>query len=226
MKKLFIISLFAIIAQYSLSQNTQFGFEIYGGLSNYMDKYTELADHKFKMSYGGTLLVDFKLKEKMYLQSGLGYINNGNAFEFNDAHDVYGEPMDFESKGSTTQNYIIVPLNLRFTNLGKFKKLEIVAGLYYAYMLSSVERSKGYIDEGELIRWDTKRNQTKELENLNRHDLGLNAELHRKIATLGKLNINLGLYGKLGFLPTQKNNDYGYSNYSFGLKTIVRLKSE
>nr|WP_321412325.1 outer membrane beta-barrel protein [uncultured Carboxylicivirga sp.] len=226
MKKLIIITLLTALTQFLFSQNTRFGLEIYGGLSNYMDKYNELTDYKFKISYGASLLLDFKLKEKIYLQSGIGYINNGNSSE-GKGNYTDGTPVEGTFKISYSQNYITLPINSCFINLGKKEKIGIIAGIYYAYMLSTISRLNYYNEEG-LNTWSDKRNITNESMNLNRHDFGLNGEINRHLTTVNNFTFSIGLYGKLGLLATRKNDSdgYGYSNYSFGLKTIVRMKNK
>nr|WP_321454033.1 outer membrane beta-barrel protein [uncultured Carboxylicivirga sp.] len=197
------------------SQNIFWGFELYGGISNYYNKPSSVTDYKFKESYGATLLLEMNIKNNTFFQSGFGYLNNGNKLIVDDisAYD----------KTVNSQNYLRVPLNFRFKELTKSKKLTITTGLYYSYLLSRIRKSEGYSREYE-ISWNDKTNDIKELNNLNRHDLGLNVELNRVFVSTDKFNIGFGLYGMLGLLPTIKNSTYKFQNYSFGFKTIICKK--
>ncbi len=223
MIRLFLV---VIVSLCSFTINAQLkfhGVEIYGGLSNQYDVYDKLASPLFKESYGGNLLIDFKLSQSLFLESGIGYLNNGSQSKFSE--EDLDNSSAFKQDIKFIQNYLFVPLNIRFTNIGKHKKIKIATGIYYSYLISLIEKNTGYrIIDGEKVTFDEKNNATELISGVKRHDIGINVDLRRELIGNKYMIVDIGLYGKIGLLPTNTYSEYTRKNYSLGFKLIVRRK--
>lgn len=227
MRKLFTLFLLLSTCIISNAQKIGFGVEVYGGLSGFYDKNSDITDFKHKLSYGGTILMDFEMKKKIYFETGIGYLNNGSKSSLSSIFtDSFGQVMSVEASSTTIQNYLTLPLNLRFLELGKNSKLSIITGFYYSFLLSKIIKTEGFLDNGEHEQIDERNNITDKLSSGERHDLGLNLELQRKFLFGDKYNISFGLYGKFGLLNTLEKTSYGHKNYSFGVKSIFRINKK
>jgi hypothetical protein len=245
MKKLLLLCFLSMLMFGAYSQKTIFGFETFTGFSNV---YFDDNATKLKQNLGFTFTVAFKLNTNFYLQTGIGFDRNGHmnkesfsdkdysytVFENGDIHNHF--VYEYQSKENHSKNYICLPLQFRFSNIGRQKKLRIRAGMYYAYLISMDYKGKRHSivsfepDNIDHKRTDWDRKEKLEIRShTRRSDWGLNFDISREMISWGHLNFNIGLYGKLGLLSQWKYIKFPKTsgqNYSFGIKLLVENSFE
>lgn len=199
-----------ILSTSGFSQRKIIGLKAIGGLSNASNAPVE---SDVVANYGITFTGAFRMNKYLYFNPGIGFEKNGYKFIRTDINPDSRTELDV----TMTHNYVTIPVHLLYTGLGKYRRIAIEGGFYYSYLLSMFEKIDGYYsDDDGVTKYDSKKNLIGSKENINRHDLGVNLEINYELISSRNNKLELGIYGRTGFLATIEP-DFS-KNYSFGIK--------
>lgn len=132
MKRIFWITL--CLTAFVISTNAQRSVEVLGGinLANLSDPGNLVpgAVWKTRLGFGGGVLADFLLTDKLLFTSGVTYIQRGTKSE-------WWLPSTGEVKATVTNSYLVVPVHIKYEILDFGSRVFVIGGSSIGYLLSS-----------------------------------------------------------------------------------------
>jgi hypothetical protein len=212
----FLVCNFILILGYS--QNFQLGIK--GGLGLYSFYGKDIPVFSYKPGSLLGITARIPLKNHTYFQSGLQYeMKGGKRTSKGHFYDQINE-LNIYYDGQTKMNYsyLTIPFLLHF-GIGQKETFFVNGGPFIGYMVSAIVRSKTTdSNTGELLfEEEINYEETGQISNINRFDIGLNAGGGANIRIFPKIILSFEAIYSMSFLKIYEKSKR--KQIGFGLNT-------